>query len=92
MKYRNKTDIIAQMLESASGESLTKTKIMYKAYVPHEQITYHLQLLVDNVAYYILKEKHGITKLQQKASNFWIGIIIYMSVLLMQCKTYFIFR
>ena len=48
MKYRNKTDIIAQMLESASGESLTKTQIMYKVYVPHEQITYHLQLLVDN--------------------------------------------
>ena len=47
MKYRNKTDIIAQMLESASGESLTKTKIMYKAYVPHEQMTYYLQLLVD---------------------------------------------
>jgi predicted transcriptional regulator len=48
MKFRNKTDIIAQMLESASGESLTKTKIMYKAYVPHEQITYYLQVLVDN--------------------------------------------
>lgn len=48
MKYRNRTDIIAEMLESASGYSVTKTKIMYKAYVPHEQITYHLQLLVDN--------------------------------------------
>jgi predicted transcriptional regulator len=48
MKYRNRTDIIAQMLESASGYSVTKTKIMYKAYVPHEQISYYVQILVEN--------------------------------------------
>ena len=56
MKYRNKTDIFAQMLESASGESLTKTRIMYKAYVPHEQITYYLQLLVDYSLLYFDRE------------------------------------
>jgi predicted transcriptional regulator len=48
MKYRNRTDIIAEMLESACGYSVTKTKIMYKAYVPHEQISYYVQILVEN--------------------------------------------
>lgn len=48
MKYRNRTDIIAEMLESASGHNITKTKIMYKAYVPHEQVSYYVQLLVEN--------------------------------------------
>jgi len=48
MKYRNRTDIIAEMLESASGHNITKTKIMYKAYVPHEQVSYYVQLIVEN--------------------------------------------
>ena len=48
MRYRNRTDIIAQMLESAAMDGVTKTKIMYRAYVPHEQISYYVQLLVEN--------------------------------------------
>ena len=48
MKYRNRTDILAEMLEAASIDGITKTKIMYKAYVPHEQLGYYIQLLVEN--------------------------------------------
>ena len=48
MRYRNRTDIIAQMLESAAMDGVTKTKIMYRAYVPHEQISYYIRLLVEN--------------------------------------------
>jgi predicted transcriptional regulator len=48
MKYRNRTDIMAQMLESAAMDAVTKTKIMYRAYVPHEQLSYYIRVLVEN--------------------------------------------
>ena len=48
MRYRNRTDIIAQMLESAAIDGVTKTKLMYRAYVHHEQISYYIHLLVEN--------------------------------------------
>lgn len=48
MKYRNWTDILAQMLESASDYGIKKTKMMYTAYVPHEQMSELLGLLVEN--------------------------------------------
>jgi predicted transcriptional regulator len=48
MKYRNRTDILALMLQSASAFTVPKTKIMYKAYVPHEMMNDLLASLVDN--------------------------------------------
>lgn len=39
---------MTQMLQSASNGQVTKTKIMYMAYVPHEQMSEFLALLVDN--------------------------------------------
>ena len=48
MKYRNRTEIIAEMLEAASMPGITKTKIMYKAYVPHAQMSNYIQILVEN--------------------------------------------
>ncbi len=48
MKYRNKTDILAEILESAVTDSVTKTKIMYTAFVPHEQLKDFLGLLTRN--------------------------------------------
>ena len=48
MKYRNRTDISAQIVESAAAGGMTKTKLMYMAYVPHEQMPELLSELVRN--------------------------------------------
>jgi predicted transcriptional regulator len=47
MKYRSRTDITAQILESANGSS-TKTKIMYKAFLSYAQLKEYITVLVDN--------------------------------------------
>jgi predicted transcriptional regulator len=48
MKHRNRTDIMALMLQSASEFSIPKTKIMYKAYVPHEIMNDLIASLIAN--------------------------------------------
>ena len=47
MKYRSRTDIVSQILESASGGT-TKTRIMYKAYLSYAQLKEYLAVLVEN--------------------------------------------
>lgn len=47
MKYRNRTDIIVSMLESAR-HGATKTKIMYSSYLSSNQLRTYLELLISN--------------------------------------------
>ncbi|HEY8139910.1 MAG TPA: winged helix-turn-helix domain-containing protein [Nitrososphaera sp.] len=47
MKYRSRTDIVSQILESA-GDGATKTRIMYKAYLSYAQLKEYLAVLVEN--------------------------------------------
>jgi predicted transcriptional regulator len=47
MKYRSRTDIVATILEAANG-GLTKTRIMYKAYLSYAQLKEYLSILVEN--------------------------------------------
>ncbi len=47
MKYRSRTDIVSQILESASGGA-TKTRIMYRAYLSHAQLKEYIAVLVEN--------------------------------------------
>lgn len=47
VKYRSRTDLIGQILESANG-SATKTKIMYKAFLSYAQLKEYLAVLVAN--------------------------------------------
>jgi predicted transcriptional regulator len=47
MKYRSRTDIIAQILDVANGGS-TRTKIMYKAFLSHAQMKEYLAELIEN--------------------------------------------
>lgn len=47
MKYRSRTDIVAQILEAANGGA-TKTKIMYKAYLSYAQLKEYLAVLTEN--------------------------------------------
>jgi predicted transcriptional regulator len=47
MKYRSRTDIVAQILESANG-GVTKTRIMYEAYLSYAQLKEYLSILMQN--------------------------------------------
>jgi len=47
VKYRSRTDITAQILEAANG-GVTKTKIMYKAFLSYAQLKEYLTVLVEN--------------------------------------------
>lgn len=47
MKYRSRTDIVAEILESANS-GVTKTKIMYKAFLSYTQLQEYVSLLIEN--------------------------------------------
>jgi predicted transcriptional regulator len=47
MKYRNRTEIISNILYAANGGA-SKTKIMYKAFLSYAQIKEYLPMLLEN--------------------------------------------
>jgi predicted transcriptional regulator len=47
MKYRSRTEIVSNVLEAANG-GVTKTKIMYKAYLSYNQLREYLSILIEN--------------------------------------------
>ncbi|MCJ7636390.1 MAG: winged helix-turn-helix domain-containing protein [Nitrososphaeraceae archaeon] len=47
MKYRSRTEIVGNILDSANGGA-SKTKIMYKAYLSYNQLKEYLALLIEN--------------------------------------------
>jgi predicted transcriptional regulator len=47
MKYRSRTEIIGNILDSANGRA-TKTKIMYKAFLSYAQLKEYLSFLIEN--------------------------------------------
>jgi predicted transcriptional regulator len=66
MKYRSRTDIVAQILEAASGEGANKTKIMYKAYLSHDQLKEYLSILMEKMVFYKKIKQKGFTEPHQK--------------------------
>jgi predicted transcriptional regulator len=46
-RYRNRIDIVAQLLDAASSPT-TKTKMMYKAMLSYEQLKEYLLMLSEN--------------------------------------------
>jgi predicted transcriptional regulator len=48
MKYRSRTDIVGLILEAANGGGVTKTKIMYKAFLSYAQLKEYLGMLLEN--------------------------------------------
>ena len=46
--YRNRVEIISQILESANGGGTTKTKIIHKAFLRYAQLKEYLMILTDN--------------------------------------------
>ncbi len=55
MKYRSRTDIISEILKIAGG-GVSKTKIMYGAYLSYDQLKDYMQVLLENG----LLEKKGM--------------------------------
>ncbi len=47
MKYRDRNEIIAQILESANGNQVRLTKIMYDVYLSHTLTKEYLRLLIE---------------------------------------------
>lgn len=47
MKYRSRTELASDVLESANGGT-TKTKIMYKAFLSYSQLKEYLAMLIQN--------------------------------------------
>ena len=47
MKYRGRTEIVATILEAAYG-GVTKTKIMYVAFLSYGQLKEYLSILIEN--------------------------------------------
>jgi predicted transcriptional regulator len=49
MKYRSRTDIIGQILDTAiGGGGATKTKILYEACLSHNQLKEYLTVLIQS--------------------------------------------
>jgi predicted transcriptional regulator len=49
VKYRSRSEIVAQMLASAREiEGVTKTRIMFVAYLSYAQLQEYLKLLLEN--------------------------------------------
>lgn len=50
MKYRTRGEIISQILDAANGggSGLTKTKIMYQAYLSHDQMKEYLTVVTES--------------------------------------------
>jgi predicted transcriptional regulator len=75
MRYRSRTDIVAQILEAANGGGdgggggATQAKIMYKAFLPYAQLKEYLTLMVENG---LLKydEREQIYKATEKSNRF----------------------
>ena len=47
LNYRSRTEIVASILEAANG-GVTKTKIMYKAFLSFDQLKEYLEVLSNN--------------------------------------------
>jgi predicted transcriptional regulator len=75
MRYRSRTDIVAQILEAANdgggdgGGGATQAKIMYKAFLPYAQLKEYLTIMVENG---LLKynEREQIYKATEKSNRF----------------------
>lgn len=47
MKYRDRNEIIAQILQTANGNRVRLTKIMYDAYLSHSLTREYVRLLIE---------------------------------------------
>lgn len=70
MRYRSRDEIIGSILQSAaSGNGVTKTKIMYSSFLSYPQLLYYLDhLLSEGLVKYDYTNK--TYQIRQKGSDF----------------------
>jgi len=68
MKYRSRTEIVATIL-SAASEKVTKTKIMYKAYLSYAQVKEYLKFMLENELIQF-EEGEQVYRITQKGFQF----------------------
>jgi len=68
MKYRSRTEIVATILEAANGR-VTKTKIMYNAFLSYNQLKNYLSILIENNLLEYLEGRHSY-RTTEKGLNF----------------------
>ena len=68
MKYRGRTEIVGNILEAAN-EGITKTKIMYKAFLSYSQLKEYLSILIENNLIEYLEGTHTF-KTTEKGLNY----------------------
>lgn len=73
-KYRNRIDIIAEILNivanSDNNDQTNKTKIMYKAMLSYSQLKDYLPVLVESGLLNYQSNDDGIYKITDKGKNF----------------------
>ena len=64
MKYRNRTDITAQILEVAASGPVTKSMIMYKAFLSSNHLKEYLSTLMEKglITYIPAENKYKTTE------------------------------
>jgi len=72
MKYRSRTDIVAEILEAvhSAGGKTTKTRIMYKAFLSYAQLVEYLDVLTKNGLLSLMKD--GAYKIEDKGTQFLV--------------------
>ena len=68
MKNRSRTEIVSNILEAANG-GVTKTKIMYKAFLSYNQLKECIAILIENNLIEYLDGTHKF-KTTEKGLNF----------------------
>ncbi|HEY9387625.1 MAG TPA: winged helix-turn-helix domain-containing protein [Nitrososphaeraceae archaeon] len=68
MKYRNRTDIAALILDAADGGA-AKTKIMYRAFLSYAQLKEYLGVLLEN-GLLRFQEGEQLFKITEKGMRF----------------------
>ena len=68
MKYRNRTEIVGNILDAANGGA-TKTKIMYNAFLSYNQLKEYFSILIENNLIEYLDGVHKF-KTTEKGLNF----------------------
>ena len=68
MKYRNRTEIVGNILDAANGGA-SKTKIMYTAFLSYNQSKEYISILIENNLIEYLDGVHKF-KTTEKGLNF----------------------
>jgi predicted transcriptional regulator len=69
MRYRSRTDIISQILETANGGDATRSKILYKALLSSSQMKEYLTVLTESDLLRYDQQRHTF-KTTQKGLRF----------------------